>query len=160
MGITPKCTRNDVKRRFDAFLSEIEKQQIRRLRMLGERCVIHARSIPKSSGFEDQTGNLRSSIGYVIFKDGVALHSFYKKVQPKVFNEGVIYNGAEKGEALAKSIGKDKQGICLIVTAGMNYAVYLEAKGRDVLTSAEVLAKQELPRMLNELLANISKAAE
>ena len=81
-------------------------------------------------------------------------------MEPKVYNEDVIYNDAEKGEALAKSIGKDKQGICLIVTAGMNYAVYLEAKGRDVLTSAEVLAKQELPRMLNELLANISKAAE
>jgi len=42
--------------------------------------------------------------------------------------------------------------------AGMNYAIYLEAKGRDVLTSAEQLAQQELPRMLSELVSNINKA--
>jgi hypothetical protein len=153
MGITPNFTRGDVQKRYDAFLDQIVKQQIKRVQMLGEMCVNHARSIPKEQGFEDQTGNLRSSIGYMVFVDGVAIHSFYNQVK-----EGST--GVKAGEALAKKIGQDQRGVCLVVTAGMNYALYLEAKGRDVLTGAEHVAERELPRMLEKLVANIQRAAE
>jgi hypothetical protein len=153
MGITPNFTRGDVQKRFDAFLDQIVKQQIKRLQMLGEMCVNHARSIPKEQGFEDQTGNLRSSIGYMVFVDGVAVHSFYKQVK-----EGAT--GIKAGEALANKIGQDQPGVCLVVTAGMNYALYLEAKGRNVLTGAEHIVERELPRMLENLIAYIQRAAE
>ncbi len=152
MGITPTFTQADVSKRFDKFLQVIEKRQIERLQYLGEMCVTHARSIPASVGFMDQTGNLRSSIGYMIFRDGVAIHGSYEPV--KGGKEGAI-----TGELLAKKIGaRYKQGISLVVTAGMNYALYVEAKGRDVLTSAESMAKQELPKMLDELKRNINTA--
>jgi hypothetical protein len=154
MGITPNFTRSDVQKRFDAFLKEVKMQQIRRLQKLGEMCVAHARSIPKEQGFEDQTGNLRSSIGYMVFVDGVAVHSFYNQVK-----EGSA--GVKAGEALAKKIGgENPKGVCLVVTAGMDYALYVEAKGRDVLTGAEHLAEKELPRMLEKLVSNIKRAAE
>jgi hypothetical protein len=42
----------------------------------------------------------------------------------------------------------------------MNYAVHVESKGRDVITSAEQLAKRELPKMLAKLVENIKRAAE
>lgn len=151
--MTPNFTRGGVQKRFDAFLDQIVKQQIKRAKELGEMCVNHARSIPKDKGFEDQTGNLRSSIGYMVFVDGVAVHSFYNQVE-----EGST--GVKAGEALAKKIGQDQMGVCLVVTAGMNYALYLEAKGRDVLIGAEHLAERELPRMLEKLIANIQHAAE
>jgi len=150
MGIEANFTQADVKKRFDAFLDQVQKQQIKRLQMLGEMCVTHARSVPKEQGFEDQTGNLRSSIGYMVFVDGVAIHSFYEQVK-----EGAT--GMQAGETLAKKVGEDQKGVCLVVTAGMNYAMYLEAKGRDVLTSAEHLAERELPRMLEKLIANIEQ---
>jgi hypothetical protein len=154
MGIEANFTHADVQKRFDAFLDQIVKQQIKRAQMLGEMCVNHARSIPKDKGFEDQTGNLRSSIGYMVFVDGVAVHSFYNQVK-----EGST--GVKAGETLAKKVGENHpQGVCLVVTAGMNYALYLEAKGRDVLTGAEHLAERELPRMLEKLIVNIQRAAE
>lgn len=153
MGIVPNFKRADVQKRFDAFLDQIVKQQIKRAQMLGEMCVNHARSIPKEQGFEDQTGNLRSSIGYMVFVDGVAIHSFYNQVK-----EGAT--GVKAGEALAKKMGQDQKGVCLIVTAGMNYAIYLEAKGRDVITGAEHLAERELPRMLEKLVTNIQRVSE
>lgn len=153
MGIESTFNRSDVEKRFKAFLDEIEKKQIVRLQMLGEMCVIHARSIPASQGFEDQTGNLRSSIGYMVFKDGVAIHSAYEQVL-----DGS--DGAKKGEALAKKVGETSTGICLVVTAGMNYALHVESKGRDVITSAEHMAQRELPRMLEKLVSNIQRAAE
>ncbi len=153
MGITPKFTKADVDKRFHAFLDEIERKQIARLQMLGEMCVNHARGIPKSQGFGDITGNLRSSIGYMVFKDGVAVHAAFDQVLNGA-------DGARKGEALARKVGSTTTGISLVVTAGMEYALYVEAKGRDVITSAEKMAERELPKMLEKLVSNINKAAE
>lgn len=144
---------SDVKGRFDAFLAEIERQQIEALQRLGEQCVLHARTVPSDVGFHDITGNLRSSIGYMVFVDGVAVHGSY--VQVKEGSEGI-----KAGESLAKKVGQETKGVCLIVTAGMNYALYVESKGKDVITSAEHLAERELPRMLEDLVTDIKRAAE
>ena len=153
MALEPRFTRKDVQRRFDAFLDQIQKQQIKRLSMLGEMCVNHARSVPKDLGFEDQTGNLRSSIGYAVFVDGVAVHSFYEEVKGGT-------EGANAGQRLSEKIGEGSSGVCLVVTAGMHYATYVESRGRDVIASAEQLAKRELPRMLEKLIQNIKQAVE
>lgn len=153
MGIEVNFTTEDVRKRFDAFLKKVQEGQIKRLMKLGEMCVNHARSVPKEQGFEDQTGNLRSSIGYAVFVDGIAVHSFYDTVKGGV-------TGERTGRALAEKVGGETNGICLVVTAGMNYALHVESKGRDVLTGAERLAERELPRMLEELKINILKAGE
>lgn len=139
---------SDVRKRFDAFLIEVEKAQIEALQKIGEMCVAHAREIPSDIGFKDQTGNLRSSIGYVIFRDGVAIRSNYEQVLEG--NEGV-----QKGQQLAEEIGTQTKGLSLVVTAGMQYATYVEAKGRDVLSSAELLAQRELPKELQALIDDI-----
>ena len=153
MGITSNFNQDAVKARFDAFLAQIENAQIKRLQRLGEMCVEHARNVPKETGFQDQTGNLRSSIGYAVFMDGVAIHSMFDPVKGSS-------DGAKKGAAIAKKVASSIPGMCLVVTAGMNYAQYVEATGRDVIASAEILAQRELPRMLEGLVQNIKKAAE
>ncbi|SJL29038.1 hypothetical protein [Porphyromonas gingivalis] len=148
MGVEAQFTTEVVRGRFEAFLQEIVRQQVEALQQLGEMCVAHARSIPKEQGFEDQTGNLRSSIGYVVFVDGVAVHSLYEEVKG-----GSV--GAKTGEALAHKVGQGTQGVCLVVTAGMNYALHVESRGRDVIASAEQLAERELPRMIEQLISDI-----
>lgn len=154
MGITPKFSQGDVSNRFSKFIEVVEKRQIQRLQYLGEMCVKHAREVPAAAGFNDITGNLRSSIGYVVFKNGIAVKELYN-----ITLEGA--QGAQKGLSLAKRVGsKYTSGIALVVTAGMDYAIYVESKGKDVLSSAEMLAKQELPRMVQELKDNIKKATE
>ena len=115
------------------------------LRVLGEKCVNHARQIDKTIGFEDQTGNLRSSLGYVIYLNGKPVGENFEKVRGG--NEGL-----EKGRKLAKEIAGDyPRGFLLVVVAGMEYAVYVEANNRDVLTSAEHLAEKKLPEMLKQI---------
>ncbi len=152
MGIKANFTSETIRSRFEKFLQVIEKQQIENLQYLGELCVKHAKLIPPDVGFMDQTGNLRSSIGYMVFKNGVAIHEGYSQTK-----EGS--EGTRAGQQLAKKVGsKYPQGIVLVVTAGMNYAVHVESKGRDVLTSAELLAKQELPKMIEKMISNIGKA--
>ena len=151
-----------VKGRMNEFLEEVKRQQISRLQELGEMCVEYARNVPPETGFQDQTGNLRSSIGYMVFVDGVAVHqSPFEQIQPKAkLSNGVVYNGSKVGEELCRQIGQQSTGICLVCVAGMNYAQYVESKGRDVLTGAEHLAEKELPRMLEQLVKNIKSAVE
>lgn len=152
MGIKANFSSDTIRSRFEKFLQAIERQQIEKLQYLGELCVKHAKLVPPDVGFTDQTGNLRSSIGYMVFKNGVAIHEGYS--QTKEGSEGV-----RAGQRLAKKVGsKFPQGLVLVVTAGMNYAVHVESKGHDVLTSAESLARQELPKMIEKMVSNIGKA--
>lgn len=154
---------SDIRSGLDNFLSEIEKKQIARLQMLGEMCVSHARSVPALQGFEDDTGALRSSIGYMVFKDGVAIRGEYEVVTGTNKNGAPLTGGAQGakvGEDLAREIGEKTSGLSLVVTAGMNYALHVEARGRDVVTSAELLAIREFPRMLRELMDSITNAAK
>lgn len=154
---------SDIRSGFDNFLIKIEEKQIARLQMLGEMCVSHARSVPALQGFEDDTGALRSSIGYMVFKDGVAIRGKYEVVTGTNKNGGPLAGGAQGakvGEALAKEVGEKTSGLALVVTAGMNYALHVEARGRDVITSAELLATRELPRMLRELIDSITNIAK
>ena len=155
MAIKPNFTKDDVRKRFDAFLNEVEKKQIARLQRLGEMCLVEART---NKGYMMQTGALLSSTGYEVFVDGVAIHSQFDAAS------GAESNAAEMGiksvQSIAETIGKGTKGIALVVVAGMNYAAYVEAKGYNVLSSAEHLAERELPRMLEKLISNIKRAAE
>lgn len=154
MAIRPTFSSADVDRHMTNFLNTIEKRQVKRLQYLGEMCIERARDLKPPVSFMDQTGNLRSSIGYMVFKDGVAVHESFELVK-----EG--QEGIKAAQKLCREIGsRRKKGIMLVVVAGMNYAIYVEAKGLDVLTSAEHLAEKELPKMIKDLVSNIKKATE
>lgn len=149
MPITPMFTRDDIRERFDNFLKAVEEESIKALTDMGERCVIEARN---NHAYIDQTGNLTSSIAYMIFKNGEAIHENFEQVK-----EGA--EGIKAGKELAQKIGSEyPERLVLIVVAGMNYAIYVEAKGLNVLASAEHLAEKELPRMMEELINDIKKA--
>lgn len=155
MAIKPNFTKDDVRKRFDAFLNEIEKKQIARLQRLGEMCLVEART---NKGYMMQTGALLSSTGYEVFVDGVAIHSQFDAASGAESN--AAETGIKTGQSIAESIGKGTKGIALVVVSGMNYAAYVEAKGYNVLSSAEHLAERELPRMLEKLISKIKRAAE
>lgn len=145
MGIVPRFSRQELKVMLADRVNQINLAILTQLRFLGEKCVNHARQIDKKIGFEDQSGNLRSSIGYVIYLNGKPIGENFEKV--KGGDEGI-----EKGRKLAKEVaGKYPRGFLLVVVAGMEYAVCVEANNRDVLTSAEHLAEKKLPEMLKQI---------
>lgn len=130
-------------------LELIEERQIERLQYLGDLCVKHARKLPKEIGFEDPNGDLISSIGCKVFKDGVSVYSNYKVV-------GDGDEGAMMGAELAEKIGgNNTRGIMLVVTAGLDYAYHLEPKHRDVPFSDKQIRDEDLPKMMFILLSNI-----
>lgn len=135
----------------EGAISEFIGQQVERvtsaliynLCAVGEQVLNQARS---TNSYKDQTGNLRSSIGYVVAVDG-------KVVQSSSFE--VVKDGADgsrDGKSYALELVKQfPEGIVLIVVAGMNYASYVSAKGYDVLDSSEVLADRLVPEILKQL---------
>jgi hypothetical protein len=162
MGITPQFTVADVKERCDKFVEVVEEEQVKLMSYLGEKCLIEARNF---HGYTDQTGALTSSMGYVILKDGVAIKEFFGSPREGSEKKGrtTPQIGLERGQEFAKSLTdlyrEDlAKGLILIVLAGMNYAIYVESKGFNVLSSAQHLAEQELPRMLKDLIDDIKSA--
>ena len=114
---------------------------------IGLQCVTEAR---ESRGYTDQTGNLRSSIGFVVVKDG--------KIVERILADKVgdskpaTREGMDNANAILERLAAEhRSGICLIVVAGMNYAVYVEGRGRNVLTSSKLLAERMVPKMLTDL---------
>ena len=110
---------------------------------IGLQCITEARDHP---GYMDQTGNLRSSIGYAVVVDG---HIVGMEIVEQV-KDGT--EGKKTAETfLARLASEHPSGISLVVVAGMNYAVYVEGRGKNVLTSAELLADRLVPQMLEQL---------
>ncbi len=144
MALKSNLKREHLEARKKAFLAEVRKWQIKFLKRLGEKCIIHAREIPPHIGYTDQTGAARSSTGYTVFENGVAIHENYEIV---LGNE----EGVREGKKLAREVAKKYRGIYIVFVAGMYYTVYLEIKGRDVLTSAELLAIREAPKLIEAI---------
>jgi hypothetical protein len=143
--------------RIDTLINKekerVEVLTVRALSYLGELCVIEARNRPQEISWYDRSGNLRSSIGYAIIHNGKILE-YSDFTQVRQGNEGV-----RKGKALIEELSKKfANGYALVVVAGMNYAVHVESKGRDVLTSAEKQAEKAIAKELADLVTNIKDA--
>lgn len=160
MGMRQTTPQGRITAYIDKQVAKYEKQLLKNLSRVGEQCVKAAHNLPSPKflnrshkeipphqpHYIDWTGNLRSSIGYVIVRGGnvVSLGGFKSG---KGGDEG-----AAEGKAYAEQLAaKFPQGIALIVVAGMNYAAYVTAKGYDVLDTAELLAEKLVPQMMKQL---------
>ena len=151
MGITSNF-KGSLDDAFRALLAEVERQIIESLCRVGEEAVKLAKLIPPERSFRDQTGNLRSSIGYVVVKDGKPVNVSFGAVKGG-------HAGVNEGQRLALQVGSGyTDGYALVVVAGMNYAVHVESKGRDVLTSAEKYVEKEIAKELADLVTNVQNA--
>lgn len=118
---------------------------VRILRVIGEQAVNYAKI---NGNYQDRTANLRNSIGYVIVLDGVIIDELFEKtIQPKEVSKE---NPIKTGRDLAYQLAEGKQGLSLIVVAGMSYASYVTSKGFDVLISSV----REARKLVNELIKN------
>lgn len=131
----------------------VERLTIRALSILGEQCVTKIRDRAGDKSWYNQTGNLRSSVGYVIAHNkNIIQYSTFNQV--KQGSEGV-----KTGKDLAKKLAKRySNNYVLIVVAGMNYAEFVEAMDKkDVLASTELWAREQVPLMLEKLKRQIAE---
>ena len=119
---------------FNEHKEIVRKEIIRTLCYIGESAIKYIRQQPMNESWNDQTGNLRSSIGYVVVANGEIVNiSNFEKVK-----EG--QDGTRIGESYAREIASTiAKDYALIVVAGMEYAIYVERMDNKV-----VLAKGKL----------------
>ena len=153
MGMRMTTKMSEVNAYLKAEEERIQRLTIRAISYLGEQCVKVARDRTPELSWIDQTGNLRSSIGYIITHNGnIVQYSDFKQVK-----QGS--EGTKVGKDLATEIAKQfSNEYVLVVVAGMNYAEYVEARdNKDVLATPELFAKAELPKMIEKLKKQIAK---
>lgn len=142
---------------LDELESQLEAAYISRFVKAGEKAV---QAAVERGSYQNQTGNLRSSIGYIIACDGnIIAEGGFHKIQGRGANmqkvafttksgknvsfwaRGRFGDGSEgsrRGLELARSIIKGTAGYAFILVAGMEYASYVSSKGYDVVDSAQL----------------------
>ena len=146
---------------LDELENRIEEHYVQRLIEAGEAAC--QKAVIKG-WYQNITGNLRSSIGYVIGYDGKVIKvGGFHKVQGRGENykhvtfttrngkkvdflaKGKYGDGSEgskKGLELARSIISKTRGYSYVIVAGMEYASYVNSKGYDVMDSAKLEIKK------------------
>lgn len=138
MGVRMDFNLNVLNQTLQQFEENVQKQVVRIFSFVGEKCINEYKN---AGNYQDRTSNLRNSGGFIVVSKG--------KIHNSLFGHG---EGAKKAAELARQLStKHPQGDALIVVSGMNYASYVESKGYNVLTTAEMLAERELPNLLRQL---------
>ena len=115
----------ELERRIVQYVKEKEiPKMLKRMDLVGITGVDWARL---HGSYKDRTGNLRNSIDYITLKEGVPTRPLK--------NENEI--------AAVNSI-KEKHELDLIIFAGMNYGIFVEARGFTVLPKWKDLKYKEL----------------
>lgn len=147
MPIKLKTSMDDIRIHLEEFTENAKNAIVSELTDVGLQCVKEAR---EGKGYTDQTGNLCSSVGFIVVRDGKIVE---KTLASQIGdNKPTTQEGMNKADDYLKHLASShSSGICLIVVAGMNYAVYVEGRGRNVLTSSKLLAERLVPKMLTDL---------
>lgn len=148
MGVELKTPMSEVESILRKSLQILRDEIIRALSYLGETCVIKIRDRSAMESWIDQTGNLRSSVGYAIYERGkTEIESAFNIVKSG-------REGAAEGKRMIDELASMYSNTyALVVIAAMNYAEYVEAKeNKDVLASTELFARKEVNKYLNKAI--------
>lgn len=97
-------------------------------------CIKMVQRAKQTNTYQDQTHKLRSSIGCVLYHNGAEVFNYFESTGGEKGGDGV-----QEGLACARSVAEQQgnKAIVAVVVAGADYALYVEAKGYDVLTGSK-----------------------
>ena len=149
--LVSKTDLRKLKDKLNAKRKDIYDFIIFRFEQIGEEAVKIAR---ENGSYHDVTGNLRSSIGYIILNDGKVVIQGAPERYPKKEDGS---KGEAEGQALLQKLkAKFPWGLVLIICAGMEYAAFVEnVRHKDVLTSAEHLAESLMKKLLGKVIEEV-----
>src|SRR5690606_21163637 len=135
--IKPRFKMADVRKHINDYKDQIYDHVVEVLKSLADSTAESAR---KNAEFLNHTFNLRSSLGTVVFRDGVIAHRNFKDV------------GGDDGYNKAISVAEaniPSDGVGMVLAAGEDYALYVEAKHNKWLMSG---SSDELALALQKLI--------
>ena len=104
--------------------------------------------------YQDQTSNLRSSIGGIVLRNGIPVsYRGFEKTETGTDGESGTKTGLEFATDVSKNLNT---GYGIVIVAGMEYATYVEdVHGLNVLGKTGLKAYEELPKLLAQLKQRI-----
>lgn len=141
---------NEMMATLNARAQRIVELYLEELDKLGYDANRYIRNRTAEESWMDRSGNLRSSIGYIVVRDGEICKSggFERVDGPK--RDKSPEDGSAEGRSYAERLAANyPTGYALIVVAGMEYAAYVEAKAnKDVLAGGEIFLKKEVRKLV------------
>ncbi len=134
--------------------AEVLKQVLdMKILQLAEDAVTHAR---QNKGYQDRTANLKNSISFALYYDGELITQNVGDI-PKPNEVPKEHRGvATNLEQFSSEPGViSPKGYSLIVVAGMEYGVYVEHKGYNVLHLTKYFMRDEMKKILEETIEDI-----
>ncbi|MFW6145233.1 MAG: hypothetical protein ACOC4Y_00400 [bacterium] len=143
-GLIPDWTDEQIERVFRKQRNDVRETAIEYFKYIGEQFVNLAR---ENGQYTDRTGNLRSSVGFVVVENGRILYEDYQLAD----KGSDRHTGMAKAVEFARARSGEIKGIGLIGFAGMEYASAVEKKGYDVITGStpavEKIMREVIERM-------------
>lgn len=136
MGIRMTTSTKALAGFLDKAARKLQENVLKALSKLGDESVARVRNRSADESWIDHTGNLRSSIGFAVYEQGV---KFMESAFAQVLSGS---DGSTKGKKMINDLAKEYSKVyALVVVAGMEYAGEVEAlKSKDVLASTKIWA--------------------
>lgn len=149
MKVVLKTSREDLRKGQEEIARRINAITLNEINNVGLQIITEARLKEGHAvgGFNDQTGNLRASIGYIVLYDGNVITTDFQSAI-----EGTQI-GLDYANEVALSYPK---GFVLIIVAGMKYATYVEDLGYDVISGSTMMAG----KLMKQVSINVKNAFE
>ena len=153
--IEPNFNVNEIMAKLGRLAEVVPQAIAEAFRMTLTEIAAEAREL---NTYQDQTSNLRSSIGYGIYIDGQPFTEEY-------MSAGNGTSDGSHGQAAAKETVEEvakqyPEGIVGVIVAGEGYALYVESKGYDVLTGPANHAQEILDRYIKIVIEELQAAAQ
>lgn len=130
-------------------VEEIDNQTLGQFkRVLARALKIQRAKVRATGGYNDDTGQLRSSVGGIIYKDGKILHEDFELAPYGTNKEPGLKEGRSK--ALAEL--RESSGWGITIVAGKEYASWVQTRhGLSVLRDASKELYKTLDQAFNEI---------
>lgn len=138
MGVKPQFDMSAIRKYAQSKRDEFIQAALEAYKLTCIEIVNRAKSVDT---YKDQTHALRSSIGCVVYHNGVEVFNYFE-ANGGENGTGGVNTGLEFARSIA-DVDTDKEIVAVIV-AGMEYAIYVEAKGFDVLTGSTLRFEDNL----------------
>jgi len=141
-----KCT-TDMSKLFAKIDTRIDAARENFQEAFQKTCLEITNLAKSTNTYKDQTNNLRSSIGFIVYDKGELVNEMFTKAG--IGAEGDGSKGINQGKQIAEQAAKKYPNALVgVIVAGMEYALKVEAKGYDVLTGSCMQAKTILEKNL------------
>ncbi len=126
---------------------EIDAETLKHLIKILSVGVEKVRKKMEGMPYQDHTGNLNSSTGFIIYHDAKVVHRDFRESDKGTDKT----TGLKEGLSLALAELRESSGWGVVLMSGMEYASWVQGRGYDVLLSASANLDSILKESFEEI---------